>query len=161
MRREAALTGAGQERTFKVEISKYEYCGDTVRIELDDIPVELYSPAMLVFEKLRAICQQMPNYRDRANPTPRPRDFYDIETVMGRLKPDLFSAENLARLGEVFRAKEVPLELLDLIPDTREFHEGDWDRVRQSVSEKVKPVAYYFEFTASLAGRLREALREK
>lgn len=49
---------------FTVDISKYEYVGRKEKRELDGSIVYVYSPAMLVLEKLRAICQQLPEYKE-------------------------------------------------------------------------------------------------
>ena len=78
LQRQAMTTGASQHRVFKIDISKYEYCQDRVETELDAYPLLVYTPAMIAAEKLRAICQQMPEYARRAHPAPRARDFYDI-----------------------------------------------------------------------------------
>jgi hypothetical protein len=55
-----------------VEISKFENCSDKTGVELDDHTVYVYSPAMLVIEKLRAICQQMPEYPKRRHAAASP-----------------------------------------------------------------------------------------
>ena len=62
---------------------------------VDDLAVYAYSPQMLVAEKLRAICQQMPEYTSylRKHATPRGRDFLDIHTVAEYFKVDFGSAE--------------------------------------------------------------------
>ena len=47
-------------------------------MELDDYTIYVYSPTMIAIEKLRAICQQMPEYALQRRPSARARDFYDI-----------------------------------------------------------------------------------
>ena len=47
-------------KRFPIEISKHEYVDEKVCEIVDDLAVYAYSPQMLVAEKLRAICQQMP-----------------------------------------------------------------------------------------------------
>jgi Nucleotidyl transferase AbiEii toxin, Type IV TA system len=81
-RREALVTGPEEQRIFRIQISKYEYCRGKMEAELDDYAVVVYTPEMIAIEKLRAICQQMPEYVLRKHSVPRARDFYDIyETV--------------------------------------------------------------------------------
>jgi predicted nucleotidyltransferase component of viral defense system len=78
VRRNAVVVGPNQERRFTVDFSKYEYCAGKVERELDDYTIYVYTPEMIVMEKLRAICQQMPEYSLNSNKRARARDFYDI-----------------------------------------------------------------------------------
>ena len=96
-----------QQRKFKIEISRNEFC-PSVEHSLEVVPVRVYPPALLAAEKLRAICQQHPSYKNNRHPRPRARDFYDIHSVVTRLgvTPDW------EFLRATFGAKQVPLELL-------------------------------------------------
>src|SRR6266849_5077563 len=76
-RTEFVVVGPLQQRTFRIQISKYEYCVGKRETELDDYTISVYAPEMLAIEKLRAICQQMPDYHLRGHQTPRAKDFYD------------------------------------------------------------------------------------
>jgi hypothetical protein len=71
IRRNALVVGPEQQRKFSVDISKYEYCEGRVERELDSYTIYVYSPEMIVVEKLRAICQQMPEYVLRSQPSAR------------------------------------------------------------------------------------------
>ena len=64
-RREALVIGTGEQRIFRVQISKYEYTRGKLEHNLDAYAIYVYSPAMIVIEKLRAICQQMDEYPRR------------------------------------------------------------------------------------------------
>ena len=68
---EALTVAGGQDRTFVIDISKHEFCGDRQAVDLDGCTIWLYTPAMLAIEKLRAICQQMPEYGQLKNKRPR------------------------------------------------------------------------------------------
>ena len=86
LRRNAVPLGQGPK--FSIDISKHEYTTGKAQFELDGFAVFVYTPEMIVCEKLRAICQQMPEYgpvvkRNRAG-SPRARDFIDIHTLMSR-----------------------------------------------------------------------------
>src|ERR1035441_4071589 len=59
---EAMVTGPNNRRDFTVDISKHEYTGGKEEHELDNYTIYVYSPEMIAIEKLRAICQQMPEY---------------------------------------------------------------------------------------------------
>jgi Nucleotidyl transferase AbiEii toxin, Type IV TA system len=70
----AMVTGTRQEKTFTVDLSKCEYTAGKAERELDDFTIYVYTPEMIVVEKLRAICQQMPEYPHRGHPAARARD---------------------------------------------------------------------------------------
>jgi predicted nucleotidyltransferase component of viral defense system len=65
VRRESLVIGQGQQRIFRVQISKHEYCRGKVERNLDEYSIYVYTPEMIVIEKLRAICQQMSEYPQR------------------------------------------------------------------------------------------------
>lgn len=69
----------GGSHTFVVEFSAHEHCGGKVERKLDGYRFYAYSEIMLVCEKVRAICQQMAEYRElvKSQPRPRARDFFD------------------------------------------------------------------------------------
>lgn len=112
LRRNAAVVAPGMHRKFKIDISKYEFCEPKQETELDDFTIYVYSLPMMAIEKLRAICQQMPEYGLRQHPCPRARDFYDIHTIIRAGDFDVASPENVELVRHIFEAKEVPLNLL-------------------------------------------------
>ena len=68
-----AITVVGDDgKKFPIEISKHEYVDEKVTEIVDDLTVYAYSPRMLVAEKLRAICQQMPEYTTLSEETRKP-----------------------------------------------------------------------------------------
>ncbi len=146
MRREAIESGPAHQRIFTIDISKFEYCRDKIPAEIDFMTCYVYTPDMIAAEKLRAICQQMPEYSQRKNPSPRPRDFYDIHAVVTHAGVRLNSPENEKLLANIFRAKDVPVALLRLIPTQQAFHEQEWPAVRDSVRGHLEPFQFYFDF---------------
>ena len=60
--RMVAMSMADGSKRFPLDISKHEYVEEKVAELIDDVIVYAYSPQMLVAEKVRAICQQMPEY---------------------------------------------------------------------------------------------------
>jgi predicted nucleotidyltransferase component of viral defense system len=134
----------GQKRTFRIEISKHEYCEPKAERDLDGYTIYAYTPAMIAIEKLRAICQQMPDYplipahMKRA----RARDFYDIHAILTETGLDLGSEESLSLTAQIFAAKDVPLVLIARIPGYREYHRPDWPSVRDTVSGLVPGILY-------------------
>ncbi len=158
--RESIVVGPLNQRSFRVQISTYEYCSGKREIELDDYTISVYTPEMLAIEKLRAICQQMPNYLLRRNQTPRARDFYDIHSVISATQIDLVTPTNLQLARDIFAAKEVPLQLISKICEQREFHRQDWPAVEVSVSGKLRDFDFYFDFVVEHA-QLLKALWEE
>ena len=159
MRIQAKTVDLRHARTFRVDISKHEFCHGKVSAKVDGRMIFVYTEEMCVIEKFRAICQQMPEY-ERTNPTPRARDFYDICTTVMKRGIDLGLPENLELFHHIFRAKRVPLELLSRIAGTREFHGPDWSAVKDTVVGAVLDFDFYFDFVVEEASKL-ESLWKK
>jgi predicted nucleotidyltransferase component of viral defense system len=165
MRRNSLMVGA--KGKFEIDISKFEYCAPKRAVDMGGYQVFVYTAEMLVAEKLRAICQQMPEYgpvvkRTRAG-SARARDFLDIHTLITHFKLNMATQKNLELIRLVFEAKRVPLELIGKIKDFRDFHRSDY----KSVTDTVKPgVAlqefdFYFDFVLQQADKLLKALRNE
>ena len=146
MRRNALVTGPDQVRTFTIQMSKFEYCTGKTQIEMDHYMIYVYTPAMIVGEKIRAICQQMPDYVLRSYPRPRARDFFDIHEVITKAGVVLSGQNNMELLPHIFSVKEVPLALIARIPEQREFHRPYWPAVQTSVQGKIEEFDFYFDF---------------
>lgn len=153
MRIQATTIDPRQGRTFRIEISKHEYCAGKVPAQFDGRTIYVYTEEMCAIEKLRAICQQMPTY-GRVHPTARARDFYDVYATVTRRAIDLALPENIELFRHIFAAKEVPLSLLSGIAETREFHRPDWDAVRAAVAGEVLEFDFYFDFVVEEVSRL-------
>ncbi len=151
----------GQSTKFTIDISRFEYTKDKQEADFDGLLIYVYSPEMIVCEKLRAICQQMPEYgpyikRERAG-SARARDFIDIHLLVETLKLDMRTEKVATMLVEMFRLKRVPLELLGLIPKYREFHRADFPSVLATVNPDfpVESFDYYFDYTLALVEALK------
>jgi len=155
LRRQALIVGPDQQRKFSVDISKFEYCAGKIKTELDNYTIHVYTPAMLAVEKLRAICQQMPEYKLIGNPRPRARDFYDIHLIGTQAGVELNSSGCLDLIPAIFIAKDVPLRLISQIPNQREFHRPDWPAVQASVLGKLDEFDYYFDFVVRQTSSLK------
>ncbi|RKH66283.1 hypothetical protein D7X96_21795 [Corallococcus interemptor] len=143
-------------KKVEVEISKYEYTEGKQEVEVDGYPVYVYTLPMIAAEKLRAICQQMAAHGQRRNPAPRPRDFYDIHACVQSGQVDL--TQHLATVRGMFAAKEVPLSLLNHIPEYRSFHANAWGEVVSTVTgEKLEFFDHYFDFVLNEVARLQAA----
>jgi predicted nucleotidyltransferase component of viral defense system len=161
LRIRSLVTGPNETRTFTVDFSKNEYTEGKIQTEIDHYTIYVYTPEMIVVEKLRAICQQMPEYPHKGRGKPRARDFYDIHRVISTLKIDLYTPENRALLRHIFDAKEVPLSLLENVEKALEFHRPDWDAVRPSVEEDVEEFDFYFGFVLEQIATLKAFWKEQ
>lgn len=162
LRRNAAVVGTRNKKTFSIQISKCEYCNHKREFDLGGYAIFVYSPEMIVFEKIRSICQQMKEYEYRkTTATARARDFFDIFTVLSNFNDiDIASDENLALMKNVFLAKQVPLELLKHVKDYKDFHEPDFSSLKDTIKADVllKDYDYYFEYVESLCNSLCQTL---
>lgn len=161
LRREALRLGEGSR--FTIDISRHEYVEGKQEFELDGYRIYVYTPEMIVCEKLRAICQQMPEYaaiiQRSGLGNERARDFIDIEALIAKFDVDLGTERAQHTLREMFALKKVPLELLAKIPTVRAFHALGYEAVKATMKPgvSVQPFDYYFEFVVAQCGKL-EAL---
>lgn len=158
LRRQAVVLSAAQNRTWTVQISKHEFCEGKVRREIEAQAIYVYTPEMIVIEKLRALCQQMPEYPHRGHRAPRARDFYDIHEVLQKIlvPQDLKTPASVQMARDIFAAKQVSLHLLSRIRETREFHAPDWPSVDQSIVGRRDSFDTYFDFVVRLVEELEQ-----
>jgi predicted nucleotidyltransferase component of viral defense system len=154
-RRSSITIGPGQQRVFRIEISKFEFCAPKQEHEVEAFTVYVYSLPMIAIEKLRAICQQMPEYAGRRYTTARARDFYDIYVILTNEEINLTTPENIELLRNIFAAKDVPISLLAKIEETKDFHVVDWPAVQQATSVALKDFDFYFDYTVEIVNRLK------
>ena len=131
--------GAQGSPKIEIDISPFEYCGSSESFLIRGVKVNRYSKALLILEKLRAICQQHPDYKFRSQKK-RSRDFYDISSLLDRTTTikettDLFN-ECKKHLPAVFSSKEVPLEILDKVfdEDFLKLQREDWELTKRTIS---------------------------
>lgn len=155
MRDQALALGTGSKRTFKIDLSKCEYTKGKAEGEIGHFAIYVYTPEMIAVEKLRAICQQMPEYPHTGNKKARARDFYDIYHVVTSRNIDLGTEadQNLAR--HIFETKQVPLSFLNNMLRVREFHRVDWQSVINATVGELHPFDFYFDFVIGETERLK------
>lgn len=168
LRQLALIVEGSTKKTFKVDISKFEYCDIKQEIEIDHFPIYIYTPLMIVYEKLRAICQQQDEYKElvQVKTTPRARDFYDIHSILDSnlhdetIKKDMLKMENLETLKHIFDMKKVPLSLLDNIRHYREFHRDDFQSVEDTVNDRQSLESYdfYFNYILKITDEILDCL---
>jgi hypothetical protein len=146
-------------KTFKVEISSYEFCDGCDYKKFDNYDVRVYTPQMIICEKLRAICQQTPQYKmhiqSKRLSSARAKDFYDIHYLITHFNIDLNTNENRSILGSMFAKKKVPLTFLSLIHDSYDQHLLDEPSLSNTVpAVDYKGFRFYFDFVESLVSEL-------
>lgn len=157
-----------QKKKMSIDISKFEFIEESELISINQYFVQIYTPTMIVYEKLRAICQQMESYQEimHSNLTPRARDFYDIYIVVEKLVglEELVKTSNLEILKEIFEVKKVPIDLLHEIknPEIKEFHRDDFLSVKDSVlnSQTLKTYDFYYNYVVNLVKKIANNLNK-
>lgn len=159
LRRNAASVGKRGSTKFRIDISKHEYCDSKQAYEIENLTIYGYTPIMVICEKLRAICQQMPEYADtvRKHRSARARDFVDIRAVAEGYNLDVAGDNMRQMLPTVFAVKRVPLRLLGRIADFRDYHSQDFEAVRATVKAgfQLRDFDFYFDFVIDAMDRLK------
>lgn len=161
MRKQALILGEGAKKSFKIDISKYEYCKDKQEEELDFYTIYVYSPLMIVYEKLRAICQQNHKYRDiipSITRKSRPKDFYDIYYILEHTPGiEVKTKDNLEILRAIFDIKRVPLHFLGELDDDREFHRSDFESLKATVAQdsELRDFDFYFDYVKNIVESIK------
>lgn len=155
LRRGAIPIYPDSSSVFELEFSKFEHVGQKVAIEVDGYKIYVYTPEMIVFEKLRALCQQLPEYKEiiaSFSPRARARDFYDIHLIMEMHKINPETKENLELIQNIFQAKKVPLHFIKEIRNNKSIHADNWQSVKDTISpyEKLQDFDFYFNFVVQL-----------
>lgn len=140
---------------FELEFSKFEHVGQKVAVDVDGYKIYVYTPEMIVFEKLRAICQQIPEYKEviaSFSHRARARDFYDIHLIMEMHEIDPTAKENIELIQNIFKAKKVPINFIKKIRNYRVIHVDNWQSVKDTTSpyEKLQDFDYYFDYVLQI-----------
>lgn len=101
LRRNSTVTGPKNKKIFSIDISKHEFCTNKQEYDLNGYTIYVYSPEMIVFEKLRAICQQMPEYRQivkQPSQSARAKDFFDIFIISEKFEIQFATNDNIQLL---------------------------------------------------------------
>ena len=164
LRRKAISFADNGSPKIEIDISKYEYVGERIKHDFDGLIVYVYAPVLILFEKVRAICQQTNEYgeivkRDRASG--RSRDFYDIYSIMEHdASIDIYTEENQQIISRVFEAKRVPLDFIKLIPSYKGIHEDNFLSLQATIGrvDKLESFEFYYQYVTSRMDKLLELI---
>lgn len=154
IRRESVQLNSDFSTIFELEFSKFEYIDNhKEKIYVDGFKIFVYTAEMIVFEKLRAICQQIPYYQNvipSFSPRARARDFYDIHYIMEMIEINPNERKNIELIQNIFQAKRVPLNFIKEIKNNKSLHSDNWQSVKDTVSpidkKHLKDFDYYFNY---------------
>lgn len=161
LRKYATVIGPNYRKIFRIDISKFEYCEGKVAKEVDGYTLFVYSTEMLVLEKLRAICQQIPEYREKIvrshPPSSRARDFFDIFTITQMFPIDMNNEKTKVILESIFNAKKVPMNYINQISSQREFHRTGFVSLKDTVKSGVdlKDFDFYFDYLLDMVHSIK------
>lgn len=157
---------AGRHDVIQIELSKHEFCKTHDRKNLDDgLVIYIYTPEMILIEKLRAICQQMPEYEFRKRSSSRAKDFFDIYLLDNKYNiKERFIAydQSLIKLTkDIFSIKKVDLSLIGKIDKCKSSHESSFQDLKDTVSNKenLESFDFYFDYVVDLANTVLKALK--
>ncbi|HFI0602470.1 TPA: nucleotidyl transferase AbiEii/AbiGii toxin family protein [Streptococcus suis] len=145
-----------------MDLSYDEYTEHKEAYDLDGTTIYLYSPLMIVYEKIRASCQQLEEYPLTTNKT-RARDLYDIFKTLTNinqveLRSEVLKEDNFYILENVFRVKEVPLELMTKLDTKKDDLAADYERkvLPQIPNKDQEEFEYIFDYNQRLFNELFE-----
>lgn len=155
----------GRHDIIQVEISKNEFCKTCDEKALDNgLTIYIYTPEMILIEKLRAICQQTPEYKSRNRSASRAKDFFDIYILSNRynIKKRFISHDHelIQLTKDIFSIKKVDLSLLRKIQKYKSFHESSFSDLENTVSNKetLEKFDFYFNYVVDLADTILKTL---
>lgn len=144
-------------KKIEIDLSFDEYTANKISQKIDDTTIYLYSPLMIVYEKMRASCQQLDEYPLTSSKV-RARDLYDIYTTLTNhkfidLKEEVLNSENFYILKKIFELKDVPLDLLLKLDDKKEDLKYDYtENVKPQIpkNEDAVEFEYLFDYNTGL-----------
>lgn len=156
--RRNAIKILGQSTKFSIDISSFEYIASAKKHDLDGTVLLVYTPEMIVIEKLRALCQSIPEYQEIINTARikgRARDFYDIWNICNQFSIDVNSSQNKELIQEIFKAKRVPVSFLNLLEEYKDLQRENWKSVEDTLGSENKGFHFYFDYVMKLVGEIK------
>jgi len=153
-----ALEVVGGKKKIEIDISLEEYTEPRMTMELDEYQIHIYTPLMIVYEKMRALCQQLPQYPLASTNKVRARDLYDIYTAIQKsdslsLREQIIDPKNIYIVQEIFKVKEVSFKLIpEIINRKEEMRQNFEEVVRVQITDQrsVPDFDFLFDFNLEL-----------
>lgn len=153
------------KKNIEIDLSKEEYTDPREEKELDGYTIYIYTPIMLVYEKIRASCQQLPQYTI-GNSKERARDLSDIYGIIiqtDNLYEQILDPKNIYILKKMFILKGVDFKLLTELNSYKEELAKDYKSnvLPQIHSDKNKQgFDFIFSFAETLFNQVYELVME-
>lgn len=156
--RNALIPEGANSSKIIVEISEHEYCKNGRKKVIDGVTILGYSRELIVLEKIRAICQQHPEYKFKLSKN-RARDFYDIYELIKNID-DGFAHRCSLHIEGVFKAKGVPIIFLNSLweEDFIDKQRRGFNQVKDTVRGKVYDFDFYLENLRFLIKEIRPTI---
>ena len=173
MRSSASPFGENDSTKISIDFSYHEYSDDRFEMKINEAEdvytIKLYRPIIIVYEKIRALCQNIPGPHLPKYKTGRSRDLYDIysiifsETKYSLNEKDIYAEENIYELKKIFEMKKVPLELLLSLDDSYETLLKDFNDKFLQTTPQAKDIGfeYLYNFTKNLMEQCHTVLSNK
>lgn len=161
-----AINIDGMKKKLEIDISLEEYTEPRMKIDFEEYQIHIYSPLMIVYEKMRALCQQLPGYQFASTHKVRARDLYDIYTAIQKsemlsLKDEVVDPNNIHIAYEMFKAKEVSVNLIPELIGHKEYMRQNFeDNVITQIPDpkSIPEFDFLFEFNFELMMEVYEML---
>lgn len=143
----AVSIGKKGSTRFEIDISKFEICDQKTESEVRNLPIYVYTPEMVAFEKVRALCQQTDYYKrilTTFKPKPRAKDFYDIHLVMNHFRIDPRSENNVQLIRRIFDTKKATFSIAEL-EAKKEMHRSDFASLAPTLSPEAAQTLLTFD----------------
>lgn len=155
----------GNKKKVKIDLSFDEYTDSRIKTKVEDFCIYIYSPLMIVYEKIRASCQQLPEYQLSSEKT-RSRDLFDIYTMLAskdgmRLREEVLNSENFHIIYKMFKLKNVDISLMLNLETIKRKLRMDYDvNVRSQVpeNEAFPKFDFIFQYIQELYSELYSQL---
>ncbi|HSH51063.1 MAG TPA: nucleotidyl transferase AbiEii/AbiGii toxin family protein [Bacteroidales bacterium] len=152
-------------KKIHIDLSFEEYTEPRVKKEIEGTTIYLYSPLMIIYEKIRASCQQLDEYELTSTKT-RARDLYDIYSTLTdisnvELREEVVNPDNFYIVRRMFTLKEVPIELIPKVKDIKTKLKADYEQsvLPQIPGNTERPdFEYLFSYNMELFDELYTAL---
>lgn len=157
---------SNQKKIIEIDLSFNEYTENSQTVDFEGVKVFVYSPLMIIYEKMRALCQQMEQYPYKSVGSARARDLHDIYMIITNEKDDnmnrdfVINQENLKILTQIFSAKKVDLTLLTMLDQEKDKLEKDYnDTVVVTINPKdIVNFDFLFEYIKEIMSECYEIL---
>jgi len=138
-RRSAEIANDNNGKIFSIDISNFECCYGKNEFDMDGFSIYVYTKEMIVYEKLRALCQQLPEYFINKGhfKKSRPRDIYDIYIIMQNTDVK-FANLNMDTLKEFFSIKKVDISYLNKLESYYEAIADDVTSLKATLTPEAQ-----------------------